>query len=90
MCSNPTNLQYIRISNEDGKPAGNGGKLFGYVDEIKIWNSSNKNNEEIFSTSFDECEDETCDNKWILQNSDRIFINTENSNLEFFSEVTAL
>ena len=88
MCSNPTNLQYIRISNEDGKPAGNGGKLFGYVDEIKIWNSSNKNNEEIFSTSFDECEDETCDNKWILQNSDRIFINTENSNLEFFSEVT--
>jgi len=88
MCSNPTNLQYIRVSNEDGKPAGNGGKLFGYVDEIKVWGGPHKNNEPVFSTSFDQCEDKTCDNKWILQNSDRIFINTEDNNLEFFSEVT--
>ena len=88
MCYNPTNLQYIRISNEDGKPSANGGKLFGYVDEIKIWDNSDKNNELIFSTSFNECKDRTCDDQWVLQNSDRIFINTENNNLEFFSEVT--
>jgi len=88
MCSNPTNLQYIRISNEDGKPAANGGKLFGSIDKIKIWNNSDKNKEPIFFTSFNECDDKTCDNQWVLQNSERIFINSENNVLEFFSEVT--
>ena len=87
MCSNPIDLQYLRISNEDGKPSGNGGKLFGYIDNIEI-QSITKNNNKIFFDTFNECENKSCDDLWILQNENRIFINSEKENLSFFSEVT--
>ena len=90
MCSNPTNLQHIRISNEDGKPAGNGGKLFGYIDDIKIYSekidSKNYDNN-IFSTTFDKCTNKSCNDKWVLHNTERIFVEPQ-QHLQFISEVT--
>ena len=91
MCSNPTNLQYVRISNADGKPPGNGGKLFGYVDDIQIYsNKINSKNyyKHIFSTTFDECTTQSCDNKWVLQNSERIFVEPQKQYLQFLSTLT--
>ena len=91
MCSNPTNLQYIRVSNEDGKPSGNGGKLFGYIDDIKIYNkkiSSENYDKAVFSTTFDECTNKSCNNKWFLQNSERIFVESQKQHLQFLSAVT--
>ena len=89
MCSNPTNLQHIRISNEDGKPAGNGGKLFGYIDDIKIYSekidSKNYDNN-IFSTTFDKCTNKSCNDKWVLHNTERIFVEPQ-QHLQFISEV---
>ena len=84
MCSNPSDLQYVRVSNEDGKPAGNGGKLFGYIDNMEINNSNNI----IFLNSFDTCKNESCDNLWTLENQNKIFVDTVKQNLAFFSEVT--
>jgi len=86
MCSNPTNLQYIRISNEDGKPPGNGGKLSGYIDDIEIFDTVEKPLP-IFSSSFDECLDITCNDLWKFRNPEKIFINTETDSLSFSSEV---
>ena len=91
MCSNPTNLQYIRVSNEDGKPSGNGGKIFGYIDDIKIYNkkiSSKNYDKAVFSTTFDECANKSCNNKWFLQNSERIFVESQKQHLQFLSAVT--
>ena len=91
MCSNPTDLQYVRVSNEDGKPSGNGGKLFGYIDDIKIYNkkiSSKNYDKDLFSTTFDECANKSCNNKWFLQNSERIFVDSQKQHLQFLSAVT--
>ena len=91
MCSNPTDLQYVRVSNEDGKSSGNGGKLFGYIDDIKIYNkkiSSKNYDKAVFSTTFDECANKSCNNKWFLQNSERIFVESEKQHLQFLSAVT--
>ncbi len=91
MCSNPTNLQYIRVSNEDGKPSGNGGKLFGYIDDMKIYNkkiSSENYDKAVFSTTFDECTNKSCNNKWVLQNPERIFVGSQKQHLQFLSELT--
>tara|TARA_B110000438_G_scaffold229922_1_gene224810 strand:- start:1175 stop:2260 length:1086 start_codon:yes stop_codon:yes gene_type:complete len=87
MCSNPTNLKYIRISNEDGKPAGDGGKLYGYIDDIEILDNYNKKPTTIFSSSFNECIDKTCSNLWKFHNPEKIFIDIENDYLSFYSEV---
>ena len=87
MCSNPTNLEYIRISNEDGKPPGNGGKLSGSIDEIEIFKKNNNEKQLIFSSSFNECLDKTCNGLWNFRNTEKIFINTETDSLSFFSEV---
>ena len=91
MCSNPTNLQYVRVSNEDGKPPGNGGKLFGYIDDIKIYNkkiSSENYDKAIFSTTFDECTNKSCNNKWVLRNPERIFVVPQKQHLQFLSTLT--
>ena len=91
MCTNPTDLQYIRISNQDGKPPGNGGKLFGYVDDIQIYSNKigSKNYEEnVFSTTFNECTNKSCDNKWTIQNPERIFVDQKKHYLQFLSAVT--
>ena len=86
MCSNPTDLQYIRISNEDGKPPGNGGMLSGYIDDIEIFNST-KNQQLIFSSSFDECSNNTCNDFWEFRNPEKIFIDTQIDAISFSSEV---
>jgi len=88
MCSNPTNLQYIRISNEDGKPSGSGGKLSGSVDDIQILQKIDNKIISTFSTSFDECTNNTCEDTWDLHNPDRIFVNTKTDSLSFSSEVS--
>ena len=91
LSSNPTNLNYIRISNQDGKPEANGGKIVGYFDDIKIWNGKKyliSDDTKFFSTNFNECNDKTCNNKWVLQNPNRIFINSEKNYIEFISEVS--
>ena len=91
MCSNPTNLQYVRVSNEDGKPAGNGGKLFGYIDDIKISGkkiNSKNYDKDIFSTTFDDCANKSCNDKWVLHNPERIFVEPQKQHLQFLSAVT--
>jgi len=88
MCSNPTNLQYLRISNEDGKPSGNGGKISGFIDEIQISKKIDNKIISTFFTSFDNCTDNTCGNTWTLHNSDRIFIDPKNNFLSFITEVS--
>ncbi len=87
MCSNPENLQFIRISNEDGKSSGNGGKLIGYIDDIEISYTLNEMTSSIFSTSFDECLDLSCNEQWKFRNTDKIFIDTKNDVLSFSSQV---
>lgn len=86
MCSNPIDLQYLRISNEDGKPSGNGGKLFGNIDDFEIKHEATNN--QIFSTSFENCNNKSCDNIWTLNNQNRIFIDSQKENITFFSEVS--
>ncbi len=88
MCSNPTNLNYLRISNEDGKPSGNGGKLSGYIDDIEIFTKHDETSSSLFSSSFNECLDKTCSGSWTFRNSERIYIDTETNVLSFFSEVS--
>jgi len=87
MCSNPSDLQFIRITNEDGKPSGNGGKISGFIDEITIL-ENNKKSLPIFSTSFDECVDNSCENVWKFHNPEKIFVNTKTNSLSFLSEVS--
>ena len=40
------------------------------------------------SENFSDCQTKTCNDKWILQNPNRLFINTDNNNFEFNSEIT--
>jgi hypothetical protein len=86
LCSNPTDLQYLRISNEDGKPPGNGGMLSGYIDDIEIFDST-KNTQSIFSSSFDECFNNTCNDLWTFRNPEKISIDTKINAISFSSEV---
>lgn len=87
MCSNPSELQYLRISNEDGKPMSDGGKLYGKIDDIEIKNLV-VDKEKILAVTFDECENKSCNGLWNLENHDRIFVNTSEKNINFFSEVS--
>jgi hypothetical protein len=84
MCSEPTNFKYLRISTEDGHPAGNGGRILGYIDDIKLW----EKNEIIFEESFDLCIDKTCENQWTVNNPNMVYIDPINKNLFFDSQVT--
>ena len=84
MCSDPTDFRYLRISTEDGLPAGNGGRILGYIDDMKLW----EENEIIFNESFDSCIDKTCSNQWVINNLDMIYIDPVNKNLFFDSQVT--
>ncbi len=101
ICSEPENLKFLRISMNDGKPKANGGQINGSIDNIKIYDLSKKNNIEnselndsyknlnlIFSEDFSDCKTDTCQNKWILQNSEKFFVNTNDGNFEFNSEIT--
>jgi len=88
MCSNPTNLNYLRISNEDGKPSGNGGKLYGYIDDIEISTKNDETSSSLFSSSFNECLDNTCSGLWTFRNPEKISIDIETDVLSFFSEVS--
>jgi len=98
LCSSPNNLKYLRISVEDGIPAGNGGRYVGYVDDIQIWNQTNfhsigdnTNQTElvlIYDEDFGECTTKTCDNKWVLQNPTMLYVDTKNHNFYFDSQVS--
>ena len=88
MCSNPSDLQFIRITNEDGKPSGNGGKISGLIDEIMILEKNNDKSSPIFSTSFDDCIDNFCENVWKFHNPEKIFVDTKTDSLSFLSEVS--
>ena len=88
LCSSPTNLKFLRVSNDDGKPAGNGGKLMGAFDDVQIWDNVDYTTNVIFSSSFDECSTITCDDTWVMQNIDRIFVDLENDSLKFSAEVS--
>ncbi|MEM3008234.1 MAG: hypothetical protein QXY15_09290 [Candidatus Nitrosotenuis sp.] len=100
MCSNPTNLHYIRISTEDGKPAANGGRFVGYIDDLVVWNETTSDTDQIltdekmerltmvYSQNFDACKTKTCDG-WVLQDPNLLYIDTENGNFHFDSQVTA-
>jgi len=102
ICSNPENLKFLRISMNDGKPMANGGKIIGSIDNIKIYDLTEKNqkikNTEFnntyenlnltYSEDFSNCETKTCNNSWVLQNPKTFFIDNENENFSFISEVS--
>jgi hypothetical protein len=102
MCSELENLKFLRISMNDGKPMANGGKIIGSIDNIEIYDSAKKNSDHdnfefnnsyknfdlVLSENFSDCQTKTCNDKWILQNPNRLFINTDNNNFEFNSEIT--
>ena len=88
MCSSPTDLKYLRVSNDDGKPAGNGGKLLGNLDDFEVWNLDNGKKSLLFSTSFENCLEKTCNDEWVLQNSNRVFVDSNEEFLHFDYEVT--
>jgi hypothetical protein len=89
MCSNPTNLNFLRLSNEDGKPAGNGGMLEGYVDDFQIWNDIlDSNSIPTQEEDFSNCFDKTCGGKWVLQDENMFFVDVSNENFYFNSQVT--
>ena len=92
MCSNPTDLQYFRISTEDGKPASNGGRIIGYVDDIELWNDISKENFNKTSTpklnkNFSDCNSKTC-NEWILQDQSMLYVDAMNEFFYFDSQVS--
>ena len=95
MCSKPTDLQFLRITTEDGKPAGNGGQIEGHIDDIKIWNNVKKsqlNNliqTPIFIENFSSCEDKSCENKWHLEDDNVLFVDNIKKNFYFNSQVSA-
>ncbi len=84
MCSEPIDLKYLRIATEDGRPAGDGGRILGYIDNIELW----EENILVFDESFDLCIDKTCENQWVINNPNMIYIDTINKNLFFDSQVT--
>jgi len=106
MCSNPTNLKYFRITTEDGKPEGNGGKIVGYIDDIQLWDnlstiedeSENMISQEsiienlptTYSEDFINCNNSDCDKSWILNNPKKLFIDVVNQNFHFDSQVTGI
>ena len=95
MCSKPTDLQFFRITTEDGRPAGNGGKIEGYVDDIKIWNNIKKSELSdsrqipIFVEDFSSCIDKSCSNKWHLEDENVLFVDDVKKNFNFNSQVSA-
>ena len=94
MCSNPTDLKYFKISTEDGKPAANGGKIVGYIDDISLWNniSIDEFNKELpthFAEDFSNCDTETCD-EWTLQEKNMLYIDTMQDFFYFNSQVYGL
>ena len=93
---------YIMQNFNDGKPMANGGKIIGSIDNIKIYDLTEKNqkikNTEFnntyenlnltYSEDFSNCETKTCNNSWVLQNPKTFFIDNENENFSFISEVS--
>jgi len=92
LCSNPTDLKFIRISNEDGKPSSNGGLIAGHIDDFKIITTENSKNspELIFSTTFDECKNKSCNDTWTLQNSKNNFINIDDNVFQYLSTISGI
>ena len=95
MCSSPTELQYFRLTTEDGRPAGNGGKILGYIDDIKIWDNLSKTelNEfekpATFIEDFSTCTDKTCGNKWHLEDENVLYVDKMQNNFYFNSQISA-
>jgi len=94
MCSSPTDLQFLRISNEDGKSFGNGGRILGYIDDISIFEKNSRSLDEIelesvYQENFDNCNSKTCDGLWTLQDPNLFYIDVKNKNFHFDSQITA-
>lgn len=91
MCSNPTDLKYLRVSTEDGKPAGNGGRLVGNIDDIQIWDGVTKIKSQLNPThteNFQTCTTYTCNEKWVLQDPSMLYVDISKKNFYFDSQVT--
>ena len=95
MCSSPTELQYVRFTTEDGRPAGNGGNIKGHIDDIKIWDNISKTESHNISTptnfveDFSSCLNKSCDNKWNLEDENVLYIDKLKNNFYFDSQVSA-
>ena len=91
MCSNPTDLRYFKISTEDGKPAANGGRIVGYLDDIFLWNDItkdkfDKDQPSQFAEDFSKCNSKTCDS-WTLQDKNMLYVDTTEDFFYFDSQV---
>ena len=99
ICSIPNNLQYIKISNNDGQSFGNGGKILSYIDDIEIFekdfNSSVTFQENpgsflklIYQEDFSECNSKTCNDTWVLQDPNMFYVDIDNKNFNINSQTS--
>jgi len=97
MCSIPSELKFLRFSMNDGKPISNGGRLVGNIDNIEIYDSKIQNNSKsksiedlqlVYAEDFSNCTTKTCDEKWVLQNPNLFYIDTEKNNFYFDSFIS--
>jgi len=99
MCSIPNDLQYIKISNNDGQSFGNGGKILSYIDDIEIFeedfNSSATFQENdqillklIYQENFSECNSKTCNDTWVLQDPNMFYVDIDNKNFNINSQTS--
>lgn len=87
LCSDISELKFLRFSNEDGKDIGNGGMIIGNIDEVKIFDQAvdENNSSIIFSENFDNCSEKTCDGLITLQNPSMFFNDEKSKNFHFTS-----
>lgn len=98
MCSEPTDLRYFRISTEDGKDPGYGGRILGFIDDISLYESDIISPQDdslkidnsflIFENDFETCSSKTCDDLWTLQDPEMLYVDIENKNFYIDSQVT--
>ena len=99
ICSEPNNLQYIKISNNDGQSFGNGGKILSYIDDIEIFeknfNSSVtfQDNPDsflklIYQEDFSKCNSKTCNDTWVLQDPSMFYVDIDNQIFNINSQIS--
>ena len=98
MCSEPTDLRYFRISTEDGKDPGYGGRILGYIDDISLYQTNIDSSQHdisiidnfslIFEEDFENCSSKTCADLWTLQDPDMLYVDINNNNFHIDSQAT--
>ena len=97
MCSEPVGLKYFRISNEDGKDHGYGGQILASLDDISLYEinsnfqndvSLNEKQHVLLKEDFENCISKSCNDKWILQDPNMLYVDVEQNYFHIDSQVT--